>query len=322
MGFHPYSNTRKPEMLPISIPFPEDVRFVSIACGGNHIVALTQFGTVYTWGNGEHGELGRRIVVRRKTNGLVPERLSLRRIVYVGAGGYNSFAIDELGHVFAWGLNNLRQCGIPFTQEVDSKNIVLWEPTEITSLSPQALGKGRRVIQICGGESHTLFLLNDGTVYGCGRCNDYELGLATDHPEMIKLSTTEGETLPRGVSDSRAHSYIAIPTLIYFPPPPTPEDPDPVMSPYGETQKPNIIVRIAARSRHSFAVSENGHAYAWGCGQLGELGFGSVECQQTPRRMRGDTLDQLRTDGAGWKWLIEDVCAGDHHTILLARKTL
>ena len=221
MGFRPYSDDRKPELLPISLPFPEDVHFVNIACGGNHVVALTQFGTVYTWGNGEHGELGRRIVERRKTNGLVPERLPLRRIVYVSAGGFNSFAIDETGRVYTWGLNNLRQCGIPYTREVDAEKVVLWEPTEITSLSPQILGKDRRVVQITGGESHTLFLLSDGCVYGCGRCNDSELGLATDHPEMIKLGETEGETLPRGISDSGAHMYIAIPTLIHFPPPPS-----------------------------------------------------------------------------------------------------
>lgn len=38
--------------------------------------------------------------------------------------------------------------------------------------------------QISGGEHHTLFLLSDGSVWGCGRCDGFELGLADDHPAL------------------------------------------------------------------------------------------------------------------------------------------
>lgn len=53
-------------------------------------------------GNGQQAQLGRRIIERRKTNGLAPERLALRKIARVGSGSYHSFAIDHKGVVYAW----------------------------------------------------------------------------------------------------------------------------------------------------------------------------------------------------------------------------
>jgi alpha-tubulin suppressor-like RCC1 family protein len=53
-------------------------------------------------GNGQQAQLGRKIIERRKTNGLEPERLALRDIVCVGSGSYHSFAVDKAGVVYAW----------------------------------------------------------------------------------------------------------------------------------------------------------------------------------------------------------------------------
>lgn len=76
------------------------------------------------------------------------------------------------------GLNNLSQTGIATSEVIVSK------PTVVPGLSPSALSRGRRVVQMTGGEHHSLFLLSDGSVWGCGRCDGYELGLAEDHPVL------------------------------------------------------------------------------------------------------------------------------------------
>lgn len=68
-------------------------------------MALTTDGRVWTWGNGEQAQLGRKIIERHKTNGLTPTQLALKHIVLIGAGSYHSFAVDSIGIVWAWGLN-------------------------------------------------------------------------------------------------------------------------------------------------------------------------------------------------------------------------
>ncbi|KAH8119167.1 regulator of chromosome condensation 1/beta-lactamase-inhibitor protein II [Phellopilus nigrolimitatus] len=333
LGFDPRSDTREAQLEPVPLLSLVDRRFVQIACGSDHVLALTQQGTVYGWGNGEHGELGRKLIERRKSSGLVPTRLEIRRIVYVSAGAYHSFAIDESGRVFAWGLNTYRQTGVvpvPDASAESSINDIVWKPTLIDALCPLKLGSGRRVVQISGGEHHSLFLLNDGSVYGCGRCDAFELGLGDDHPAVIAFAecfpSTSSDVSSSGMSASGASAYIGTPTLIPFPPPPTPEQPDPPVAPFCASafapgmHPVNPILRIASCSRHNFAVSRSGHAYAWGLGMVGNLGLGDkVELQKTPARVRSREFDELCKDGKNWKWVIEDVTTGGQHTLLVAR---
>lgn len=59
----------------------------SIAAGCDHAVMLTTEGHVYTFGNGQQGQLGRKVIERRKHHGLVPEKLALgRKAIAIGAG--------------------------------------------------------------------------------------------------------------------------------------------------------------------------------------------------------------------------------------------
>lgn len=59
---------------------------------------------------------------RRRMNSLIPGHLNLRKIVSVGAGSYHSFAIDECGRTYAWGLNNYAQVCIAGMLSIFSAN--------------------------------------------------------------------------------------------------------------------------------------------------------------------------------------------------------
>ncbi|KLO20338.1 RCC1/BLIP-II protein [Schizopora paradoxa] len=323
LGFDNKDKDAKSQVEPISIPSLANLVFAQVACGTDHVLALTVHGTVYVWGNGQQAQLGRRIIERRKVNGLSPERLAIRRIVYVAAGNFHSFAISETGAVYAWGLNNMRQTGVEDLEEGDED--IVWTPTEVASLSPTALGDGRRVVQISGGEHHTLFLLNDGSVYGCGRCDGFELGLPDDHPEILALEAdASGNDSTSSTASAPRASCVAKPTLISFPPPPTPSDPNPKLPPYKLyilTPIPNPIAHISAGTRHNLAVSREGHAYSWGLGQSCQLGLGSsIEDQKTPARLRSHLLDELDSEKNGWNWTVENASAGGQHCVLVARK--
>ena len=323
LGFDGKPGSSKTQIIPLPIPTLKPYQFVSVACGTDHVVALTTAGHVYTWGSGQAAQLGRRIIERRKVNGLSPERLALRNIVLIGTGSYHSFAVNAKGIVFAWGLNSLKQTGV--SEERGGDEDIVWQPMEVDALNPAKLG-GRKVIQVSGGEHHSLFLLNDGSVWGCGRCDGHEVGLADDHPAMKELAKrkraaieAEAPTPAEGESHTAppvVDEFIPEPVQIPFPPPPTPDDnnpPLPAFSPGMLTSPPiNPIVHLSAGTRHNLAVSRDGNAYSWGSGNQCELGLGpDVEVQPVPSRVKSKALD-------GWK--VEAAGAGGQHCVLLATK--
>ena len=70
------------------------------------------------------------------------ERLSVgRRLADVYAGTYTSFARTTDGHVFAWGLNNYGQLGLPLATPA------VLSPTPVPSL---------RHSTVAAGQHHTL----------------------------------------------------------------------------------------------------------------------------------------------------------------------
>lgn len=136
------------------------------------------------WGNGQQSQLGRRIIERRRINGLAPERLGLKNIVTVGAGHFHSFAVDKDGRVYAWGLNSLRQTGV--SADRGGEEGIIQVPTIVDALDP-SLHNGAKVIQVSGGEHHSLFLFDNGEVYGCGRADGSQIGLGEAHSAMKEL---------------------------------------------------------------------------------------------------------------------------------------
>lgn len=262
-GSRRFDTTSKIQFTPQAIPALSQVPFRSISCGVNHVLGLSTSGHVMAWGNWERGQLARRVIERRIGNALVPERLRLRNIVLVAAGENHSFAVDVQGKVFAWGLNSHGQTGV--SEDMGGTEHVLWQPTEVTALHPDVLGRGRRVVQIAAAEHHTLFLVNDGSVYSCGRCDSGQLGLGAGHPLMLKsashIAALEAEARRNGELPRLPDQTIRQPTLIPFD--------DDMSSPPSDP-----IAHISATLRHNLAVSRSGRVYSWGLGLSSQLGLG------------------------------------------------
>jgi regulator of chromosome condensation len=180
------------QFTPVPLPSLAKVKITDVSCGSDHVLALTTTGHVYVWGNGQQNQLGRRIMERRRLNGLEPERLALRNIVLVSAGMFHSFAVDKDGQVFAWGLNTFHQTGIPSSRGGDEDMIN--SPTRVEALSPEQHG-GAKVVQIEGGEHHSIFLFDDGEVWGVGRSDANQLGLSKDHPAQEGLKERRAEAI-------------------------------------------------------------------------------------------------------------------------------
>ncbi|EHY59113.1 hypothetical protein HRR83_001614 [Exophiala dermatitidis] len=214
---------------------------IKLAAGANHVLALQSNGIVLGWGSGQQNQLGRRILERRAANSLVPMPIGLpKKIVHIGAGAYNSFAVRENGDVLSWGLNNFGQTGIPkeFDETGASKSADVHHPIVIETLH----GRGQ-VICIQGGAHHTVAVTDKGELLVWGRLDGNQLG--------IKVSDLPQEHIVR---DSAGH-----PRILTVP-----------------AQIPNIdAVHAAAGSDHCIAIDRKGKAYAWGFSTTYQTGLGT-----------------------------------------------
>ncbi|GFZ51886.1 Poly(A)+ RNA transport protein 2 [Saitozyma sp. JCM 24511] len=333
------------QFTPVPLPSLAKVKITDVSCGSDHVLALTTTGHVYVWGNGQQNQLGRRIMERRRLNGLEPERLALRNIVLVSAGMFHSFAVDKDGQVFAWGLNTFHQTGIPSSRGGDEDMIN--SPTRVEALSPEEHG-GAKVVQIEGGEHHSIFLFDNGEVWGVGRSDANQLGLSKDHPaqeglkerraEAIKVKE-EAVTAARKKLDEVANSedqdvkeeaerelagtqaamvaaldeFVPEPVRIAFPPIPEKYEVVPPFPSWAESRpQDNPIAHISAGTRHNLAVSRSGHVYSWGLGVNAQLGLGSEETAEVPSLVRSKSLRPYTAVYAS---------AGGQHCVLLAHLT-
>lgn len=241
---------------------PGDIeKVVNIASGSNHLLVLTTHGHLYTWGAGEQSQLGRKVLERRKIHGTVPEKITLgtrsRKAVVIGAGIYHSFAVDDKGDVWGWGLNNMGQTGTGYNHVSDGE---VQLPKKVQGLGKADLD-GDTVIEITGGDHHSLFLTSSGKVYACGRSNAGQLGLADDDVAF---------------KDRANPDFISEPALVTFP---DADDP---------------VVHISVGTHNNMAVTQGGALYAWGQGTQSELGAGNESEIRTPRMI-------VRKEGGSWK---------------------
>lgn len=182
-GKHSVNLVQKDPML-----VPGLSKIVQIACGANHVLALDVNGNAYAWGSGQQNQLGRRITERNKTEGLTPREFGgplKKKVKYVACGADHSFAVDTKGNVWAWGINNFGETGIP--DNAGESNAAIVKPTKVGSLA------GKNIKALNGGAHHSVGVTEDGECLVWGRLDGFQLGikidtLPIDDPEQVKRS--------------------------------------------------------------------------------------------------------------------------------------
>ncbi|KAG5508156.1 hypothetical protein JKF63_05410 [Porcisia hertigi] len=310
LGTHSMRDEPTPTMAQVA---PFGVRVQDIVLGANYTCVLSDTGSVYTFGNGEWGQLGlggSGYAVRGGSGGggegggngagpdgidvsvdmLIPRRIPLfERLpaVHVAAGYAFAMAIVEGHHVYFWGNNNHGQSGrgrsyfdLP-TKKVESP--VLVETLE-----------GRKIVQLSCGSFFALALSEDGSLYSWGLVDC--VGLGTPEEVELRYHDVLGESL-----SNERRTVVLTPQLV------TVKGRRPVGSSGGALVVSERIVCVRAGQWHSGAISEHGELFTWGVGYQGRLGQGSKAPAYVPTLVRG-ALEGHR---------VVDVACGSFHTVAL-----
>lgn len=237
----------------------EGKTIVQVAAGATHSLALATDGTIYAWGKNEYGQLGN----DSTTNSSVPvvvktagTPMAGKTIIQIHAGYEHSLALASDGTVYAWGRNNSGQLG---KNDATDAHI----PTAVRTLGTPMAGKV--IVQLAAGNSQSMALASDGTIYTWGWNQYGQLG----------NGTTTNSRIP-----------VAVVTT-------------------GTPMAGKTISQIAAGNAHALAMTDDGTVYAWGWNQYGQLGNNStinsslpVAVKTTGTPLAGKIITQITSGGS------------------------
>ncbi len=131
---------------------------VAVAAGGNHGLAISVNGEVYSWGRNNKGQLGLGTLIDINSPQKIP---GLQNIVAISAGENFSMALRADGTVWAWGENDNGQLG---NNSVTSSST----PVQVNGLI--------NVATIAAGDSSGYAVLSNGSAYSWGNNANGQLG--------------------------------------------------------------------------------------------------------------------------------------------------
>jgi alpha-tubulin suppressor-like RCC1 family protein len=176
----------KPTLIEATIK----LKFIDIAAGYYHSLAIGVNGQLFSWGTGADGQLGRNkdITVMMK-----PTRLTLENLVFskVVAGEFNSIAITNEGKIYIWGNNRYGQLGNNKSSLNFRSSPRPLEGDDINNL---------KFISAALGRYHTVALTDEGKLYYWGR--------DLINPEIMILKPTEIKCSENFVEVKSSKSHI------------------------------------------------------------------------------------------------------------------
>jgi hypothetical protein len=147
------------------IPTPVKVmdNVVSVSLGNCFSAAITNDGSLYTWGSNGMGQLGN----GTKNDSLVPVKI-MDDVMAVSLGRYHSAAITSDGSLYTWGENGNGQLG---------------NGTKEDSLVPVKIMDNVKSIDL--GMSHSAAITDDGSLYTWGMNDWGQVGNGTKEDCLV-----------------------------------------------------------------------------------------------------------------------------------------
>ena len=135
---------------------------ISPAIRDSHVVVVRDDGTAWAWGRNGFRQLG---YTPTTTDSRIPvQSQEFDDIIAVAAGGLHTVALRDDGSVWAWGSNFHGQLG----DGTNESSVLRRDPVQVEGLSD--------IIAVAAGESHSVALRSDGTVWAWGSNREGQLG--------------------------------------------------------------------------------------------------------------------------------------------------
>ena len=244
----------------------------------------------YMWGQGAWGQLGLSFNDQKSATLLrgIGEK-SEASINSISCGRWHTMCISDIYEVWAWGHAGSGRCGITRDEMeeeskkgeemITSSRVItehLLKPYRINFFDPSQSGK--RITSVACGDSHTLFVSENGILWACGTNAFGELGIGSyldsARPQKVHIEAARK----------------------------------------GHAKSAQVVVRSAAAGQYLSACigdidgAESAVVFTWGCGMYGALGHGDENDLDLPKpveRMKGT-------------WHAHQIACGDHHMLCVA----
>ena len=264
-------------------------RIDKVSAGGNYSFAVTTLGRVFAWGWNGNGQLGDGTTMNKSSPTLISfNGLEVgESIEKVNAGENHSLAVTTLGRVFAWGLNNYGQLGDGSTSQRNLPTLVRFSGLKI----------GEKIMNLSTGDSHSIAVTTDGSVFTWGWNGGGQLGDGTTtnrfNPQKVIFSGLQGDELIVDVTAGWANSHAITSNGRLFAwgwngdgqlgDGTTNPKYNPILISFSGLQNGETIKSINTNfNGATIALTSNGRIYTWGFNGNGQLGYGSRVSSSTP----------------------------------------
>jgi len=270
--------------------------FIHVSAGLGHTVAIGDDKLIYTWGNNSSGQLGYPMTTTQELPRAVADVTGFtnQNFKSVAAGDFHTMALDESGHLWVWGRNNIGQIGDGTLISIDS-------PVRI-GMDVDGDGNEDVFIAIAAGGNHSLALKSDGTLYAWGSNLEGALGLQeeifTGFPLFAKAPTkVNNDTDWTAIAGGGGHTLALksdqslwawgrnVEGQLGLGPIKTTRFEPVQVQVFKENQTPavaRLFNSIACGFRHSIAVSTENLLYVFGSNASGQLGTGNTTDVRDP----------------------------------------